>query len=498
MSDLMINDEAYAGYGSSSQSDVMDLIKALEAQQGITDVANLTSVGALQPQSLEGTLAKLTFSEQHLTLWRDIPKGVAQSTLEEYSVQKGYGQEGGWVGQMESPLEGDPDAERKFATVKFLREMWKISDVSGIVTTIKDTEVWAKEAALMRLLRNMNATLYSGDSAINAFQIDGFEKTIINNGSSDHVIDLRGTTPTQQTFRQLAELIQANYGNVNGSNLYCSPGGMTTIDSILGLDGGANSTQRYIQGQVGADGGISIGSGVKKIHTSFGTITPKVDNFIAGEYDSRGVPQSSEGVEGPTSVRAPQTPSFTLTVNAPTVVGSKWAATGVRPADGVLDYQYRVAAGNRFGLSAAATAKTAANVAAGGSITVAITPNVNSTFPATYFEIYSEQVAGSGDFRFVKRVAASGASTVNFVDLNEDIPGTTKMFLLDLTSTGEMRTFMLKQLAPVHSKEYARIGEYRWGTINLYPVPFFYAPKRFALIKNVPIGIESKNSLLLL
>lgn len=499
--DVFNNPDAYNGYGESNQNDVMDLIKALEAQQGVTDIANLVNVGALQPQSLEGMLAKLTFSEKHLTLWRDIPKGIAQSTLEEYSVMTGYGQEGGWVGQMESPLEGDPTAKRKFAQVKFLRDMWKFSDVSGIVTTIKDTEVLAKEAAMMRLLRKMNTSLYSGNSSFVSEQIDGFETTIENNGSTDHVIDVRGGTPTQQQFRQIAELITANYGVADGAGLYCSPGGMTTIDSILGVDGGASSTQRYLQGQVGADGGISIGSGVKAIHTSFGTIRPKVDIFLAGEYDSRTVPKVANPSnpeltqEGATSVRAPLTPSFTLTVIAPTATGTKWG-TGVRPASGSETYSYRVAAGNRFGLSAAAASVTAGAISAGGAIDVVITPNVSSAFPATFYEVYSEQVAGSGDFKFVKRVAANGSAPVTFRDLNTDIPGTTKMFILDLTSIGEMRTFMLSQLAPVHSKEYARIGEYRWGTVNLYPAVKYYAPLRFVMLKNVAIGVSSKNTLL--
>ena len=84
-----IHPEAWNGVGSAGSGDIALLQKALEAQQGITDIANLQSVGALQPQSLEGTLALLTHSEKHLTLWRDIPKGNAFSTLEEYSVQTG-------------------------------------------------------------------------------------------------------------------------------------------------------------------------------------------------------------------------------------------------------------------------------------------------------------------------------------------------------------------------------------------------------------------------
>lgn len=497
------HEDAYSGYGSGSDSDVQVLLKALEAQEGITDISTLTSVGALQPQSLEGTLALLTHQEKHMTLWRDIPKGAAYSTLEEYSVQTGYGQEGGWVGQMESPLEGDPTAKRKFTEVKFLRDMWKISDVSGVVTTIKDSEVWAKQAASMRLLRRINATLYSGDSSMVAEQIDGFEKTIVNNGSSDHVKDLRGLAPSQQDFRELAELITANFGTVQGAGLYCSPGGMTTIDNILeaGTGLGANGAQRFIQGQVGPDGGISIGSGVKNIHTSFGTIIPKVDLFLAGEYDGRIVPKKANPsdpellIEGATSVRAPLTPTFALVVNAPTVLNSKWGS-GVRPASGSETYEYRVAAGNRFGLSAAAVAQAAGAITAAGSINVNITPDTNSVYPATYFEIYSEQVDASGVHYFVSRIVANGSSTVSFVDLNANIPGTTKMFLLDLTSVGELRTFMLKRLAPLHSKEYARIGEYRWGTVNMYVTPTFYAPRRYAMLNNVAIGVNSKSNLL--
>lgn len=497
------HEDAYEGYGASSSEDVRVLLKALEAQEGVTDIANLTSVGALQPQSLEGTLALLTFQNKHLVLLNDVPKGTAYSTLEEYTVQTGYGQEGGWVGQMESPLEGDPSAKRKYATTKFLRDMWKISDVSGLVTTIKDAEVWAKQAATMRILRRLNQTLYSGNSAMISEQIDGFEQAITGNGSTDHVRDLRGNSPSQQDFREMAELIASNYGNVDGTNVYLSPGGITAVDQILeqGSGLGTYSAQRFVQGTVGADGGIALGSSVKRIHTTFGTMTPKADIFIAGEYENRGVPKRPNPsnpevlIEGKTSVRAPETPSFALTTIAPTVSGSLWGS-GVRPASGTQTYEYRVAAGNRFGLSAAATAQAATAISAGGSIEIAITPNVNSTYPATYFEIYSEQVDGSGKHYFVGRIAASGSSVVTYVDLNADIPGTTKAFLLDLTSVGELRTFMLSRLAPLHSKEYARIGEYRWGTVNFYAAVKHYAPRRFAMLKNVGIGVQSSNYLL--
>ena len=90
---------------------------------------------------------------------------------------------------------------------------------------------------------------------------------------------------------------------------------------------------------------------------------------------------------------------------------------------------------------------------AAGDNTITITPAGSSQYPATFYEIYSEQAEGDGNFLFCGRIADSGAATTDFVDLNAIIPGTTRMFILDFTSVGEMRTCSLKRLAPVHSKE---------------------------------------------
>ena len=127
-------------YGNGSFEEVTDLMKALTAQEGITDIANLVQGGALQPQSLETQLAMLTFSEKHLKFYKDISTSKAFSTLEEYSVQDGYGSEGGFVDQMENPEEGDPDFRREFAVVKYIRTMWRVSDVLMNTRQISDAE----------------------------------------------------------------------------------------------------------------------------------------------------------------------------------------------------------------------------------------------------------------------------------------------------------------------------------------------------------------------
>jgi hypothetical protein len=168
----------------------------------------------------------------------------------------------------------------------------------------------------------------------------------------------------------------------------------------------------------------------------------------------------------------------------------------MRPTGNLL-YNYRVAAGNRFGLSIACASANAGStnyIVPGGSNTLAITKAGTGAVP-TYHEIYSEQVCASGDFKLIDRVAYT-ASPMNYVDKNINIPGTARMFLLDLTSIGEERTFMLKRLAPLFSQEYARIGPWRWGTVSLYATPQFYAPLRFVEFKNVPIALQSANKFL--
>lgn len=496
-----LENDMYNGFGVTNNADIERLLKALEATAGqSTDISTYTEFTALQPQSLETSLALLTAQEKHASLWKEVPKDSAVSTLEEYSVQMAYGQQGGWVGQMETPEESDPNAQRKFGVMKFLRQQWKFSDVAGMVAAITPAETFAKQSATQRLIRQINRSLYSGNSLLIPDEIDGFEYAIRTNGSPNHVIDMRGSTPTQDTFDNATQLIMDNFGNPN-AKLFASPGGMNTINSIM-KNNGATTSQRIIQGQVGPDGGISIGTKVRDIHTAFGTLDLVTDIYIGSEYEAKTVsrvPNPSNPtvlVEGATSVRAPLTPALTsVSIIAPTLPTSKWAGSGSggRVAG---SYRYRVQSKNKFGTSLATASSSPQAVASGGALDVLITPNPNSAYPATCFEVFSEAQPGTDVYLYLGSVVANGLAPVTYRDLNHKIPGTTCYFILDLTSQGQDRTFILKRLAPLFSQEFAKIGMYRWGVMNLYCVPQYYAPLRFVLIENVPVGVRSTSPLL--
>jgi hypothetical protein len=489
MDNIFDNKDAFDGYGNGTSEEVKDLIKALQAQEGTTDIANLSGGGAIQPQSLETQLAMLTFQDKHLRFFKDIGVQKAFSTLEEYSVQDGYGTEGGFVGQLENPEEDDADLKREYAVVKYIRGLWRVSDVLKFSRTITDAEVIQVQAAMMRTLRTLEKTLFFGSATLIPQSFDGLETTITSKGDSYQVIDLRGATITEANMKQGAEIISANYGIP--TDMYTSLSVQTTIDQILG-----NTTnQRLNIEQLGGNGAMALGSSVREMRTAFGTFALKPDVFINPE--NQGVPmiKNSSGtlIEGATSTKAPATPTFALAASGTAATGSLWAASGSGGAIAGA-YYYRVCAINQYGKSAAAAQQAETSVA-GQKITITITPGVGA-YAATAYEIYRETTPASGVMKLMKVVADSGSATTAHDDLNADLPGTSKAFCIDNTTVGEMRTMVLSQLAPMHKVEYAKIGPYRWGTVNMYAVPKWYAPKRLVMFKNVGVQKLIGNSVI--
>ena len=186
-------------------------------------------------------------------------------------------------------------------------------------------------------------------------------------------------------------------------------------------------------------------------------------------------------------------PSVALTVNASTT-SSQFATGIVRPSGAA--YRYRVVAKNKYGSSVACAIVTAGSaVAAGGSISIVITPNPadsGSKLPSC-FEIFSEKVASDGNFRYLHTVAANASplTAVTYVDKNDYIPGTARMYVIDQTTQGENRVLGYSQLLPIHNTDLAKVGPYSQGLISLYGTMKYYKPQVLVEIRN--IGVTQTN-----
>ncbi len=488
-------DTMFETYGETTSAEVEALAKALTAPTSSDDLYN-TPGGVITMQSLEGMLVDLTLNSNAFTLWQDVPKNKAFSTVEEFDRQTGLGiSAGGFVGELENPEFRDPDFEKQIAIVKFMSEGWQVGDVSMSTRQIIDQRTRVQRSAMNRLLRNLNTALYTSDSTMVSKSFDGLAATIAGE-STDQIIDARGGNLTMNTFNIAGQIITEANANAAGANIYVSPAGVQNLSKII--ETGATSTGDRKIVEMG-NSGITIGGKITGIMSAYGSMNPRMDKLLGMAFENYGVPQyrSDAGVwtEGATSDKAPSIPTVTVTENASTT-GSLFSAGTVRPS--AVTYSYRVVAKNNYGRSIGSVAVTAGAVAAGGSVNVIITPNPADSGSKTpsCFEIFSEKVAGSGIYRYLTTVAADSTNplaAVTYVDKNDYIPGTTRMYIVDQTGVGEDRVMAFSQLLPIHNTDLAKTGRFSQGLINLYGVPKFYKPNSLIEIRNIAVDQTNQN-----
>jgi hypothetical protein len=140
-------------------------------------------------------------------------------------------------------------------------------------------------------------------------------------------------------------------------------------------------------------------------------------------------------------------------------------------------YFYQVVAGNRFGLSASVNSASVA-VVAGDAVTFTVADGGQGT---TFYEIYrTAPGAAVGTARLLTRVARSGATQV-ITDLNSDLPGTSKGFVL----MQNQRSFSWAQLLPMTRIPLAAVDtSIRWAQV-IYGGIKLYTPAKNVVIKNI-------------
>jgi hypothetical protein len=306
---------------------------------------------------------------------------------------------------------------------------------------------------------------------------------------------MRGGNVSMAIFNLMGQLITEGNGHVENAKIYVSPAGLQNLSTII--EAGASSTGDRKIVEMG-NGGVTIGGKITGIMTAYGLMQPRMDKLLGLSYESKSVPQyfnnaSKTWVEGATSDKAPSMPSIVLTNDA-VAAGSLFAVGVTRPSG--VKYKYRVVARNAYGRSiACALVESTSVLAAGGGLSIAITPNpadAGQKLPSC-FEIYSEKVSGSGVFRYMDTIAAAvnPLAAVTYQDINAYIPGTARMFILDQTQAGEQRVYAFSQLLPMHNTDLAKVGRYSQGLINLYGTPKYYKPNVLVEIRN--IGIEQSH-----
>jgi hypothetical protein len=488
MENLGITLQDYAnfgqGFGSASQQEVQDLMKAMMAEE-ITgrDTTNLTTASGapLKVESLEATLKILTNTERDIVFWKMLPKLPAYNTVEEYNQLASYGVDGAaFTNEGELPESVDSQYVRRAQLVKFMGSTREVTHPMQLVSTMVGDMIKRETInGTQWVLRQLEKALPFADSAKVPQEFNGlfsqhftaFNDTLDNYQNSTTVVDLRGNALSDAAVESAVESINVNYGFAD--KIIAPP---IVFSNYVKQFHGSKLIQPNTQ-QVTA--GI-MGQKVVGITTQFGDIAVVDDKFWKSN-PSRIIGSAA------TNVKAP---------NAPLAGGTSALAsdTNNRFVNFIGDYYYAVAAKNRYGESTLQQIGSSAGLVltAGNSVNLTFQDG-GGAYPATAYVIYRSTVnpntaIGVTQLYPIFTVAVSdlsagydGAAAGSVWDRNRYISNTEQALVCEMND----QILSFKQLAPLMKMDLAVLSPSTRFMVLLYGTPILYAGLKVTRIINI-------------
>lgn len=461
---MLSNLQGTQGFGIGSQQDVDALNKALSAGHEVNPLA-LEGGGAFRVESLENSLKVLTYSDQHIKLWKKIPKQKAYSTVEQYGQLIDYGRgQGAFVGEGVLPDTNDSTYARKAAFVKFLGTTREVTHPMTLVDSAFGNVVARQnQDGILWMLKQLEQALFWGNSKLapggeEGLEFDGLDRMI----DPENTIDLGGKYLEEKHINWGSQLIIQNYG--------------TPTDLYLPFEVMAQFSEDFFPKErvlMPTQSGYQAGVVVNKFMTHGGEVEFNPNIFL-----NKTRPLSPNA----SSLKAPAVGTLTSAQIEETTNGD-FGKSGA----GV--YKYKVTFCNSHGESIP-TSEQAVTITGGDvnkTVKLVITNPASTAFPVEYVKIYRTEKDGN-TFYEVDKIAVSSAgssATTEYHDKCETMANTYSAFM------GEMSPEVLafKQLAPMMKMDLAALGPVIRWMILLYGVPVLYAPKKFMRYKNIKADV---------
>jgi hypothetical protein len=470
-------------FGSASAEELNLLNKAMEAGQitGRETTNSSSASGApLKVESLEKTLKSITFKENDIVLWKNIPKKAAFNTVEEYNQLVSYGADrGGFYNEGELPNGEDSVYTRRAQLVKFLGVTKSVTHPMQLVNTMVGNMVEREiKNGTLWILRNLNRALYFGDEALVGQEFNGFLAQQMRSDAfssldsyynSEVVVDLRGRKLGEADIEKASEGIVENFGL--GNQLYAPP---AVLSDFVGNFYG----NKFIQPNSEMTSAGVMGQRVQAFDSQYGRIGLNWDIFMNKK-------PNKTTLSGATSTTAPAVPTGVTATPVATDASASFAAADAGA------YFYAVAGVNRFGESALAVVAAASTVVVGGAMDLTFTPGASAN-NATAFRVYRSNKgavsAGVATFYPVFDISLAeltagydGAVAASLRDRNRLMPDTNQAMLIQ--QDNEVVEFA--QLAPLMKMDLAVLSPAYRFMILMYGTPFLYAPKKIVRFVNI-------------
>ena len=428
--------------GAMMANDVEGLRKALEAGYG-TDVATLTGGGALRIQSLDHVMQSTIQENKHFRLFNRLPKPKAGATVDEWTEQNAIG---GWLGgstntEIGNILNSTGSYNRRVGMVKYLMTMRQVSFVQTLQDAIAESEAVEYNNGALQLLTDAEYLSFEGNSAVVATEFDGIYTQLVAGISSGvidagHVVDAQGGALNNMIPINSAAAEIAGYGNFGTpTDIFVSQ--LTQADFDSGLDPAFRVPLPDV-----ANGGISLGSPVKGIRTSWGDIANQPDVFVRDEAMQMPFEVVSNSQFSALAGANNSYQPISVTPGSPGI-----NAASMFQAQHAGLYYYGVAGTANTGDSQVVVTSQV-NIAAGDNVVLTIVPSSGGAETGyTIFRGRKNGTSGVSDLRFMTRVPKASTGNTTYTDNNTDMPGTTKAFILNLLPSATAITW--RQLLPM-------------------------------------------------
>lgn len=432
------------------------------------------TMSPLVPQSIESVLSSATFTMEHLSLWKRIPKRDVTQTLHEYAVLQEHGADlDPFFAEGSVPGTNRSEYERKSVRIKYLAERREVTDVASMVGLIgvnKGALAEATQKGTERLLQRTERAIFHADSDINPLAFDGIFKQIEDNAPSN-VTDLAGAAPTPDLLMEmLGELYAApQYGTAD--TIYVEP----RIHAELIRQAQAHG--RHDQLSIQDNTKLTYGAKEICVMSPYGAVPIRSAPFL---YNKWPVPKTVDK----TAIRStgvgdviPDTPSLSVGIAAAVDAASLFVAADAG------DYIYWVEAVGTKGVSA--IFETAAvTVAAGEQVTFTIDGAGLTNAPA-YYRIFRSLKDGTfSDAQLMTEVTYGGAGGSAVVDNNADKPGTSKILAVkhspDILEWVKLLDFLRRPLAEVETT--------KPFLLMLFGTPIVKVPTKTWVLKNCGVN----------
>jgi len=473
---------------------------------GLTDLSQVTGGQAFGMVSMDTRMARGTIRPRSFTLFNYLNKTQATQIVDywAYASSTGGAPVGAAYQSFSSQTAGAINInagsyQEMFIELKLAvdgRAITMALAQQNSITSVADQE---SANATLSLLETINWALYWGNPTLYPNQPVGIWQNLFAKNKIDFFayynsapVQALGISPQQALFNLLYEQVSflssyRQFGQV--THAFMTPTAIADLQSLVTT--GLRNIVTTLTGEQNASRAIVVNGDLTGINTRIGDVAFPMDMLIA----ARDVPLVAVIPEGTTTSQAasPTVLSAPASVTAAVVTGvaaSEFTSTGGFAPSGGGTYVYAVAtADGSMNESVLTYSAPVTGVLAGSGVNLTITPGANGT-PAA-FRVFRSGLGYNASsnqnpaaFRWIGDIASNGVTAVVFQDLNNHIPGSETIFLLDLDEGDDALDYRV--MLPLTKIELFAQNLYMPWAIAHIGAPRLRVPKWHGAIYNYP------------